>query len=138
QRTLRSRVFTSLGQDGRDPEALANGRRIAEKALANPSSVDGQLAGAAFSVAAVNGDAEFFDKLMAGLKNPKSPEQYYQYFYTLPQFTDQKLLQRTLDYGVSPDVRSQDALGLVTNVLGNPDGEKLAWDFIRQHWAEIE
>jgi len=138
QRTLRSRVFTSLGQDGRDPEALANGRRIAEKALADPSSVDGQLAGAAFSVAAVNGDAEFFDKLMAGLKNPKSPEQYYQYFYTLPQFTDQKLLQRTLDYGVSPDVRSQDALGLVTNVLGNPDGEKLAWDFIRQHWAEIE
>jgi len=138
QRTLRSRVFASLGQDGRDPEALAQGRKIAEKALADPSSVDQQLAGSAFSVAAVNGDADFYDKLMAGLKNPKSPEQYYQYFYTLPQFTDEKLLQRTLDYAVSPDVRSQDALGLVTNVLGNPDGEKLAWDFIRQHWSEIE
>jgi len=138
QRTLRSRVFTSLGQDGRDPEALAQGRKVAEKALADPSSVDPQLAGSAFAVAAVNGDADFYDKLMAGLKSPKSPEQYYQYFYTLPQFTDQKLLQRTLEYAISPDVRSQDALGLVSNVLGNPDGEKLAWDFILQHWAEVE
>ncbi len=35
-------------------------------------------------------------------------------------------------------MRSQDALQLVTGVLANPAGEKLAWDFIRQHWPEIE
>src|SRR4029077_3006484 len=35
-------------------------------------------------------------------------------------------------------VRSQDALGLVTNVLGNPAGQKVAWDFVRQHWPELE
>jgi len=23
-------------------------------------------------------------------------------------------------------------------VLANPDGQKLGWDFIRQHWTEIE
>jgi aminopeptidase N/puromycin-sensitive aminopeptidase len=138
QRTLRSRVVNSLGADGRDPEALAQARKIADKVLADPSSVDYQLAGSAFPLAAINGDSEFYDKVMAGLKSPKSPEEYYLYFFTLPQFTDQKLLQRTLDYSISPDVRSQDALQLVTGVLGNPDGEQLAWDFIRQHWAEIE
>ena len=138
QRTLRSRVVTALGQDGRDPDALAEARKIAEQVLSDPSNIDHQLAGSAFPVAAVNGDSDFYDKVMAGLKNPKSPEEYYLYFFTLPQFTDQKLLQRTLDYSISPDVRSQDALQLVTGVLGNPDGEKLAWDFIRQHWSEIE
>jgi aminopeptidase N len=35
-------------------------------------------------------------------------------------------------------VRSQDALQLVTGVLQNPDGQKLAWDFIRTHWSELE
>ena len=32
----------------------------------------------------------------------------------------------------------QDALQLVGGVLRNPAGQKLAWDFIRQHWPEIE
>jgi aminopeptidase N/puromycin-sensitive aminopeptidase len=138
QRTLRSRVLTALGQDARDPDALAEARTIADKALADPTSVDHQLAGSALGLAAIKGDADFYDKVMAALKNPKSPEEYYAYFFTLPQFTDPKLLQRTLDFAISRDVRSQDALQLVTGVLGNQDGEKLAWDFIRQHWTEIE
>jgi len=138
QRTLRSRLFGALGYDARDPEALAEARKLADKALADPSSVDRELAGSAFPLAALNGDSDFYDKLIAAMKNPKSPEEYYLYFFTLPQFSDPKLLERTLEYAISPDVRSQDALQLVTGVMGNPAGEKLAWDFIRQHWAEVE
>jgi len=100
--------------------------------------VDHEMAGGAFPLAALNGDSEFYDKLVAAMKNPKSPEEYYMYFFTLPQFSDPKLLQRTLDYAISPDVRSQDALQLVTGVLSNPAGQQLAWGFIRQHWTEIE
>jgi aminopeptidase N len=138
QRTLRARLFNALGYDARDPEALAEARKIADKALADPSSVDHELATGAFSLAALNGDAAFYDKVMAALKNTKSPEEYYIYFFTLPQFGDTKLLQRTLEFSISPDVRSQDALQLVTGVLDNPAGEKLAWDFVRQHWPELE
>jgi len=138
QRTLRARLFGALGYDGRDPEALAEARKIADKALADPSSVDHELAGAAMPLAALTGDAGFYDKVMAAMKDAKSPELYYAYFFTLPQFSDPKLLQRTLDFAISPDVRSQDALQLVTNVLGNPAGEQLAWNFIRQHWTELE
>ena len=137
QRILRSRVFGALGYDARDPEALAQARKIADQVLADPGSVDQEIAGSAFGLAALNGDPEFYDKVMAATKAPKSPEEYYMYFYTLPQFSDPKLLAKTLDYAVSPDVRSQDALGLVTGVLGNPAGQKLAWDFIQSHWDEI-
>ncbi|HEV2397305.1 MAG TPA: M1 family metallopeptidase [Candidatus Sulfotelmatobacter sp.] len=138
EKALRARLVNALGYDARDPGTLAEARKIADQALSNPSSVDHELAGSAFPVAALNGDAAFYDKVMAALKNPKSPEEYYAYFFTLPQFTDPKLLQRTLDFAISPDVRSQDALQLVTGVLANPDGQKLAWDFIRQHWPELE
>jgi aminopeptidase N len=138
QRTMRSRLLNALGHDAHDPQALAEARKIADKALADPSSVDHEIAGGALALAALNGDAEFYDKLMVALKNPKSPEEYYLYFFTLPQFTDSKLLERTLEYAISPDVRSQDALQLVTSVMGNPAGQQQAWDFIRQHWSEIE
>jgi aminopeptidase N/puromycin-sensitive aminopeptidase len=131
-------VFNALGYDARDPEVLAQARKIADKALNNPGSVDEELAGSAFGLVALTGDQAFYDRLMAGLKNPKSPEEYYLYFVTLTQFGDSNLLQRTLDYAISPDVRSQDALRLISDVMRNPDGEKLAWDFVRQHWANVE
>ncbi len=138
QKALRARLFNALGYDARDPQAMAEARKIADKALADPSSVDHELAGGAFAIAALNAGPDFYNKVMAGLKNPKSPEEYYMYFFTLPEFSDPKLLQRTLDYAISHDVRSQDALQLVTGVLANPAGQQLAWDFIRQHWSELE
>lgn len=138
QKTLRARLFYALGFDARDPEALNTARQIADKALADPSSVDHELAGSAFPLAAINGGADFYDKVMTAMKNTKSPEEYYTYFFTLRDFTDPKLVQRTLEFAISPDVRSQDALQLVTGVLRNPAGQELAWDFIRQHWPELE
>ena len=138
QRTLRSRIFNALGLDARDPETLAQARKIADRDLASPGSVDGELASSAFPLAAINGDSAFYDRVMAALKTAKSPEEHYRYLFTLPQFTDQALLQRTLEFAISPEVRSQDALGVVTSVLANPAGQKLAWDFIRQHWPELE
>jgi aminopeptidase N len=138
QRALRSRLFNALGYDGRDPVILAEARKIADKALADPASVDHEIAGGALPLAALNGDSVYYDKLIAAMKNPRSPEEYYIYMFTLPRFSDPKLLQRTLDYALSPDVRSQDALQLISAVLANPSGQQLAWDFIRQHWPEIE
>ncbi len=138
QKTLRARLFNALGYDGRDPQALAEARKIADQALVDPSSVDHELAGGAFRLAALNGDADFYDKLMTGLKSAKSPEIYYNDLFTLTEFTDPSLLQRTLDFAISPDVRSQDALQVIGSVLGNPAGRQLAWDFIRQHWPEME
>ena len=138
QRTLRSRLFNALGYDGRDAEVLAQARKVADKALDDPSSVDRQIAVGAMALAALNGGEDFYQRLMTALKNPKSPEEYYMYLFTLPQFSDPKLLQRTLDYAISPDVRSQDALGVLTSVMGNPEGEKLAWDFVLAHWDAVQ
>ena len=138
RRTLRSRLLNALGYDARDPETLEQARKIADKALTDPTLIDHELAGVALKLAALNGDAGFYDRLIACLKSPKSPEEYYMYLTALPQFSDPKLLQRTLDFAISPDVRSQDALGIVTRVLANPAGQQLAWDFVRQHWPEIE
>jgi aminopeptidase N len=138
QKTLRARLFAALGYDARDPQALEEARKIADKALADPSSVDHEIAGAALPLAAIKGGPDFYDKVMEAVKNAKSPELYYGYFFTLPEFTNPKLLERTLNYAISPDVRSQDALQLVSGVLHNPDGQELAWDFIKQHWSELE
>jgi aminopeptidase N len=137
-KALRAHLFNSLGYDARDSQVLTEARKLADKALDDPASVDHEMAGGAMNLAALNGDQAFYDRLMTALKNPKSPEEYYMYLFTLPQFRDPKLLQRTLDYAISPDVRSQDALSVITSVLQNPEGQKQAWDFILAHWDAVQ
>ncbi len=138
QNALRARVIIALGFDARDPEVLAQARTIAEKALDNPESVNREVAAGAFRLAALTGDQTFYDRMTAQLKNAKSPEEYYVALSTLARFGDPKLLQQTLGYAVSPDVRSQDALGLISQVMNNPAGEKLAWNFVLTHWDAVQ
>ena len=66
--------------------------------------MDHELAGGAFSLAALNGDAGFYDKVMAALKNPKSPEEYYSTSSLCRSSAITNCLQRTLDFAISPDV----------------------------------
>jgi aminopeptidase N/puromycin-sensitive aminopeptidase len=127
-----------FGVSVRDPEALAEGRKLTDQWLQNPDSVESALAGSALAITAANGDSVLYDKLMAGTKTAKTPELYYSYLFSLSSFSDPQLLQRTLDYAISSDVRSQDTLGLLGAVMGNPAGQRLAWDFVRSRWADIE
>ena len=138
QKSLRANLLQVLGETGRDPEAFAEARKLTERALQGPASVEIGLASVAFGLSAKDGDSLLYDKLIAEMKGSKTPQQYYLYFFTLPGFSDPQLLQRTLDYALTPEVRSQDALGLIGAVMANPAGEKLAWDFVRSHWAEVE
>jgi len=80
-----------------------------------------------------------YGEVMGKLQSKDTPlESYYLYFHTLAQFRDPVLLQRTLDYAISPAVRSQDTLGLISAVMKNPAGAHLTWNFVRTHWSDVE
>lgn len=138
QKALRPEVFAALTYAARDPETLATAHKIADQALNDPASVDHEMARAALGLSGLDGDEALYDRVMAALKNAKSPEEYYIYLFSLPDFTDPKLVQRTLDFAVSPDVRSQDALSVISSVLRNPAGQTAAWNFIQTHWDAVQ
>jgi len=137
-KSLRTTVLRTLAYSGRDPEVLAHARKLADQALENPNSVDRTLANTAIGLAALDGDQALYEKLVGHLKNAKSPEEYYVYLGSLTQFSDPKLLERTLEYSISPEVRTQDTLGLISGILENPAGGRQGWDFVRGHWGDIE
>jgi aminopeptidase N/puromycin-sensitive aminopeptidase len=138
-KALRTHVMNTLGYAGRDPEVLKEARRLTDQALETPASVDHTVAFTAFRLAALNGDAGLYDRIFDRLeKKDATAEEYYLYFETLSQFGDPQLLERTLQFAVSPGVRTQDSLGMIASVMRNPAGTKLAWDFVRSHWADIE
>ena len=136
--TLRAELMHALGYTARDPDTVALAHQLAERALADPSSVNRELAYVSFQVAAASGDQALYEKFMEHLKTAKTPEAVFTYQAALASFGDPALLEKTLDLAISPEVRSQDSLILIGQVMRNPQGEKVGWDFVRSHWEKIE
>jgi puromycin-sensitive aminopeptidase len=89
-------------------------------------------------VAAFSGDQTLYDQYIAKLGAlGAEPEEYYRFFGALPWFTDPTLVKRTLEYAMSPAVRSQDTGTLIGSLLRFPWSQDMAWQFVQAHWQTI-
>jgi len=137
QKTLRPRLLGALGIQAQDQRAITEARTIADQAIAHPELAQSELDFSALSVAAAHGDAALYDRIQGVMKQAKNPEEYYNALFALTQVRDPKLVERTLQFAISPDVRSQDALEVIAAVMRNPAGRKIAWDFVQTHWNDV-
>jgi aminopeptidase N/puromycin-sensitive aminopeptidase len=134
---LRPRLYGILGgTTGEDPDVVAESRKLTQEYMKDPGSVSPDLSETAVHIAAMHGDAALYDQYRAKLKEAKTPQEYYAYFYALASFRDPALLQKTLDYALTSEVRNQD-LYIIPTVMRNPEGSDLAWNFIKAHWDDL-
>ncbi len=137
EKQLRSRILEVAGGTGQDPEVLAWARKWTNEALSSDAALDNTIAGTALSLAARDGDAALYDRLLTRQKQAKTPEEFYVYMGALLSFRDPKLIELNLNRSLSPEVRSQDAIGVISDLMELPTGGALAWNFIQAHWEEL-
>jgi aminopeptidase N len=137
-KAMRSDVFRALGLVARDQHAFSMARDIVNHYMADESSVDPSLVEDAFVVAAFQGDAQLYDAFLNHMREAKSPGEHNRYMAALADFHDPALLERTLKLTLTDDVRSQDAARLIVNVMRNPAGRQLAWQFVKADWPQIK
>jgi len=137
-RLLRADLIHILGLDGEDPEVVRHSTVLAQQYLRDPNSVDATIARNVLVVAARFGDQALFGQYLEALQRLPSPEQYYNVAGALTHFRDPALVQQVLELSVSEKVRNQDAAGLIAGFLVNPDNQKVAWDWVKAHWPEVE
>jgi len=138
QAGLRARLMMALGEVARDPQVQELARKLTDQYLADPSSVDHEIASIALRIAALSGDQALYDRITADLKAAKTPEAYFTGISALRYFSDPKLVEKTLEFAISPQMRSQDAPYLISGVMRDPATEKQAWIFVQAHWGSIE
>src|SRR6201996_1520810 len=112
QQELRADLFGLEGGVGQDPKVIAESRQIAEQYLTEPGKVNATLGRQALGVAAIHGDAAFFDLVQKTAETSKDPILASQALYDLAHFKDPELTRRALDYAASGKVRNQDATRL--------------------------
>ncbi len=138
KKELRATLFEAVGNIGKDPEVIAQAKELAARYIADQSSVDATLAQTAATIAAINGDAAFFDQLQKTAETSTNPEVQEGSLRLLAEFKDASLEKRSLDYAVSGKVRNQDSVIELLIMLQGTDTRDLAWKFITQNWDKVK
>jgi aminopeptidase N len=136
KKQLRALLFGLLGY-AKDPAVVAEAHTLAEKYLADQSSVEPALAQAALAIAASNGDAALYDKMEALRASSEKPAVQIAMLHLKSDFSDPALVTRTLDAIAAGKVRNQDSAALLATMLSNRDTQAQTWSYIKDHWEAI-
>ena len=133
----RADVLFGLGTLGRDQAVLAEGKRLAEIWLADPVKADPESAGLALVLAAKQGDAATFDRLVAVLKRPATPDVHRLARSALLAFDTAPLVARTLDLTLDGTLKAQDTRDVLFALLRRRETVEAAHAWVEKHFDAL-
>jgi aminopeptidase N/puromycin-sensitive aminopeptidase len=131
-------MLVSRGGPAHDLNIGATAQATLERVLLGDAQLDPTAADAIVHVAARHGDAGLWDRFLAASNAATSPSEKYRYLYALPAFESPALIDRGLNFALTPDLRSQDTPNFLSRFLLNPAARDRAWAFIKEHWPALE
>jgi aminopeptidase N len=134
---LRETLFEALGK-AKDPTVLAEADQLARALFLGQKPEDPMVGDAAVALVTRTGDSAMYDKLQRVAQNANDPDLKEAALHVLTRFEDPLLVMRTLLYAVSDNVRNQDSWTLIALLLERHETQDLAWQFVQQHWPEIQ
>jgi puromycin-sensitive aminopeptidase len=136
-RQARGTVLTTLGVLGADPAVRARARETHEAYVADPGSVDPNVAGAVVSILAASGTEDDHATFLARFKSSTSPQESLRYLYGLAGFPQSELADRTMAMTLSGDIRTQNAPFVLLLLLANREVNEQTWEFVKGEWDTI-
>lgn len=133
---LRSYAISSLGRIGEENILDKAGEKF-QQFLKNPESLHPDLRGTVYSLVAWKGNKEVYDKLVEFYRKSETQEEKRRFLAALANFQDPKILNETLRFALSKEVRSQDLFIPIARLSGNPFGKDLVWPWIKSNWNEL-
>jgi tricorn protease interacting factor F2/3 len=133
---LRSYAISSLGRIGEE-NVQSTALEKFQQFLKNPDSLHPDLRGTVYSLVAWKGNQATHEKLVDLYKKSETQEEKRRFLAALANFQDPKILNETLDFSLSKEVRSQDLFIPIARISGNPFGKDLVWPWIKKNWNEL-
>jgi len=134
---LRSTVLSQAGSY-QDPEFTGQATELFQQYLQDRGVLKPDLRGVVFALTAQAGGKDVYDQIWQLESETDLAEEKIRLLMSLTRFQDSVLLTQTLEDSLSPKVRSQDTITVVTGVASNPKGRDLAWNFVKSNWGEFD
>lgn len=130
---LRSIALYNEGHYG-DSETISTAKNLFQTVVKKKKHLDSNLHGLVYALVAENGGEAEYKDLMMLYEETALQEEKDRIFRALCSFPQKHLLQKSLDFSLSDNVRAQDAFKAVHFVFANPHGKELAWNFVQEKW----
>lgn len=133
---LRELILSNAGKYG-DEDVIAKARDLFGRIKKGKNPVPADLREVVYNTVARYGGNVEYEKLSEMYKLATLHEEKNRIGSALGYFNDPALLERTLNFALSKDVREQDTISLVGAVFSNKKGEVLAWKFAKKEWPVL-
>jgi tricorn protease interacting factor F2/3 len=130
---LRGIVLTVLGKLN-DKEILEEAQSRFNAHIKKQSTIKPDLLEVIFSLAAWNGNARTFEKLIQLYRISSSQEAKLRVLAAMCYFKNEKLLLKTLKFILGKEVRSQNLALPIVRIASNPYGKKIMWPWLKSNW----
>ncbi len=136
-RKLRGVLLAALGNLGDDPVTQRRARLVHEEARSGEGTVDAEVADAALSIVAANGDIDDFERFLAISGESETPQEVVKYLRAAAMVPgragSEKLFQMVLD----GDIRRQDSFWVIAIMLGHRENGPRVWELIKENWDDL-
>ncbi|MGO4210409.1 M1 family aminopeptidase [Terriglobus sp. 2YAB30_2] len=137
KQSLRATLFGLLGFAG-DKAIIAEANGFMDQLFRGKLSIDPAMTGTALAIAARNGDPSLYEKIRKASQIVKDPGLKTNFLHTLARFTNPALVEATLKYAISGEVRTQDSWVLLAILLSRPETHAQTWAFIQENWKQVQ
>lgn len=130
---LRSIVLGMLGRNGHE-ETIRKAKELFKKDIAK---IHSDIRGLVYILVAENGGETEFNLLLERYKKETFQEEKDRLLRSLCVFKDKKLLEKTLQFAFSEEVKAQDSFKVIAFICANPYGRNLAFKKVQKEWEDI-
>jgi puromycin-sensitive aminopeptidase len=134
----RARLVTARGLTGEDPDVRSEASARFARFLSEPTSLAPDLLTPVANLVVASAGEAGWEAILGQYRAATTPQDKVRYLLALPSTPDPELLARSLDLALSDEVRTQDAPFLVVGVMANRAGGRLAWQWVEEHWDELQ
>lgn len=131
---LRSLILANAAKYG-DENVTVKSQALFSAIKKGKNPVHADLRGFVYSTVARHGGKVEYKKFLEMHKNATLTEEKNRIGRALGRFSQKELLEKTLAFSLSTEVRAQDTMYFIGNTLANPKGRDLAWKFIKKEWT---
>ena len=136
-RRLRGRIVNALGILANDPATIDRAQATHQAMVADPSSVDPEVATAALYICAAHGDASTYEAYLHRHKNAANPQEAMKYLRAMASFDDGGAVDRTFGLIRDGTIRNQDTTWVLAGMLTNRISGPYAWSRVRESWPAM-
>ena len=136
-RKLRGALIAALGNLGDDRATQRQARLVHEEVRLGEGAVDPEVADAALSIVAANGDIDDFERFLTISDESDTPQEVVKYLRAAAVVPDrvgsEKLFQMVLD----GDIRRQDAFWVIAIMFGHRENGPRVWELMKENWDDL-